>query len=99
MLFFMILTLDVPLTIGTVGMVFILLAFLMNQLHRWSDEDLLYDVCNMIGGLLLLWYAWIGLAWPFLVLNGVWSIYSIIDVVHDLQRGPLKRRRRPVRPR
>ena len=77
---------DPYLLIGILGMVCILIAFLLNQLKVWKQEMLIYDLTNAIGSFLLGLYAYVGEVWPFLVLNAVWFLYSIKDVIHDLTR-------------
>lgn len=77
---------DPYLIIGIVGMICILAAFLLNQMNKWSSESLSYDTTNALGSLLLVIYALDGKAWPFVILNGVWLIYSLKDVVLDLQK-------------
>ncbi len=78
-------------TIGVVGMALILLAFFMNQTHRWKDDDLIYDVTNFIGGVLMVIYAFILNSWPFLILNGVWSLVSARDIYFDLHKKKKKK--------
>ena len=76
---------DLFLTLGILGMVCILYAFLMVQTHRWSQDDMKFDLVNLIGSALLLVYAVNGEMWPFVILNGVWALYSLKDVVKDLR--------------
>ncbi len=73
--------------IGVCGATLLLLAFILNQLHVWKDDYFIYDLCNMAGGALLVWYAVLLSAWPFAVLNGVWSLVSLRDVVADFRRN------------
>ena len=80
-----------PIYIGSVGAGLILIAFVLGQLHIWKDTYLSYDLLNAIGSLLLIYYAWIGFSWPFVVLNAVWAAVSIKDCVTDLQRNARKR--------
>lgn len=75
---------DLPLLLGTAGAACILSGFLLVQRHAWSPDSLRYDVLNLIGSSLLLVYGWIGEAWPFVVLNGVWAAYSLRDIAVDL---------------
>lgn len=79
--------LDLWLTIGIIGMVLILWAFLMAQAGKWKNEDLIYDFINFLGSLMLLIYAFAGNAWPFVVLNTIWGGYSLRDVFADLKRN------------
>ena len=77
---------DVYFIIGISGMVLILFAFFMNQTNRWKNKDLSYDAVNLLGSLLLLIYALPPLSYPFIVLNGVWALVSLRDVITDLRR-------------
>lgn len=81
------------LLIGIIGMALILLAFLLNQVNLWKNDDLLYDVTNFVGSAGLVYYAWIGNAIPFIVLNVVWAFFSLRDIfidVEDLRKGKKK---------
>jgi hypothetical protein len=84
---------DTPTFIGLAGSILLLLAFLMNQLHHWSEEDLLYAVCNFIGGLCLVIYAILLRSIPFGLLNGVWTLVSLRDISTDMRRLRAKRQK------
>jgi hypothetical protein len=64
----------------------ILSAFVMNQTHRWKDDYIEYDGVNVVGSLLLVYYALSIASWPFLVLNFVWFSVSIRDVFLDVRK-------------
>jgi len=66
--------------IGISGAAIILLAFVMNQLHKWKDTDLSYDVSNAFGSLLLIVYSYYLNSIPFIILNAVWFAVSAKDV-------------------
>lgn len=72
--------------IGILGAGLVLLAFVLNQLHKWRDDELRYDLVNFLGGTLLVIYAILLKAYPFAVLNGVWALISLRDSVRDLQK-------------
>ncbi|MBI3331576.1 hypothetical protein HYZ99_01290 [Candidatus Peregrinibacteria bacterium] len=72
---------DLFLLLGIVGMSAILIAFLMQQRHKWTGDDLIYDFVNFVGSALLVIYALSGKAWPFVVLNTIWGGYSLKDVI------------------
>jgi amino acid transporter len=78
---------DVTIIIGFLGALMILLAFIMNQLHKWKEDYLIYDLVNLIGSLFLVIYAIILVSYPFLILNLVWLMLSLRDVVVDLKRS------------
>lgn len=68
-------------TVGIIGTSVILLAFFLNQIGTWSKDDYVYDVVNALGSGVLLVYAWFLGSVPFLVLNTVWFLVSIKDVL------------------
>lgn len=80
-----------PIYIGSLGAGLILFAFVFGQLHIWKDTYFIYDLLNLIGSVLLIIYGYIGYSWPFVVLNAVWAIVSLKDVVTDLRRNSRKR--------
>ncbi len=71
--------------IGLSGMSLMLLAFIMNQFHKWHDDDLIYDVVNALGSALLLMYAYLLDSMPFMVLNAVWFFVSFRDIFLDVK--------------
>ncbi|MEK6959092.1 MAG: hypothetical protein AABW59_03555 [archaeon] len=70
--------------IGLGGMAIILVAFMMNEFGKWDAESFAYDMANLVGGLLLAFYAFYINSLPFLFLNAVWAIVAARDVVIDL---------------
>lgn len=68
------------LTVGIIGMVLVLIAYILNQLGKMDDEDVLYDVLNFVGALLLLVYALSIEGWPFLILNLIWGTVAGYDL-------------------
>jgi lipid-A-disaccharide synthase-like uncharacterized protein len=77
---------DFTTLIGASGATLILIAFILEQTHRWKDTDLKYDAVNLLGSVLLIAYAVMLGSYPFLVLNGVWAVVSLRDVIVDLKR-------------
>lgn len=77
---------DITLAIGVIGSACILFAFTMNQINHWKDDDTVYDGMNFVGALLLFIYALLLKSYPFMVLNGVWGVVSLRDLVADIQR-------------
>ncbi len=65
-------------------MMLILIAFFQVQRHTWSQDSLKYDIVNFIGSSLLVFYAVTGGAWPFVILNGIWALYSLKDIIADI---------------
>lgn len=75
---------DLFLILGILGMLFVLFGFVMLQTHRWTPDDLAYDLMNFLGAGLLVVYAIPGRAWPFIVLNGIYALYSLKEIIVDL---------------
>lgn len=79
-------TLDLPLLLGILGMILILVGFFGVQTHKMNQDALGYDILNFLGSALLVYYGLVGHAWPFVILNGVWALYSLKDIVSDLMK-------------
>lgn len=77
---------DFDLIIGFLGMLLILIAFLMDQIHKWNSDNLIYDIFNFFGSLFLMYYSLVLVSIPFLILNFIWAIFSLKDIVKDLKR-------------
>lgn len=67
--------------IGTSGAFIVLFAFLMSQFKIWNQDSLKYDFLNFLGSLLLVIYAILLKSYPFLILNTIWGLVSLKDVV------------------
>lgn len=67
--------------IGTAGASLILIGFLLNQFGVWKNDSVFYDGINALGSALLVWYAYLLMSIPFLVLNAVWFASAAYDVV------------------
>lgn len=76
---------DATMIIGISGAVIILVFFLLNQMHKISNDGLLYDSANFIGALLLVIYAVLLSSLPFAILNGAWALFSLRDIFFDLK--------------
>jgi uncharacterized membrane protein YdcZ (DUF606 family) len=80
---------DLNLVIGIAGMLLILFAFIMNQLRKWNSDTFYFDLLNFVGASLLGIYALLIGSWPFLVLQLVWAIISLKDLV--IKKAPNKK--------
>lgn len=72
---------DYKIIIGIIGAVLVLIAFLMNQTNKWKNDSIKYDLVNFLGSLALVIYAVLTESYPFLVLNSVWAIFSLKDII------------------
>lgn len=65
------------LIIGIAGMIFILIAFLLNLFKMLLQDTSTYCLMNAVGGILLGYNAYVTNSVPFLVLEIVWTISSV----------------------
>lgn len=68
---------------GTVGVSLLLLAFAMNLTRKWSTTALPYLLTNIAGAALACLSSYMVRFWPFVVLEGVWMISSIIVLLNS----------------
>ncbi len=71
----------------------VLIGFIMIQTHRWTSDDLGFDLVNLFGSGMLCFYGYVGHAWPFVILNGVFALYSLKEVIGDLLTSKKPKRR------
>jgi hypothetical protein len=77
----------INLIIGITGMFFILLGFILDEFFKkWNQDTVQYNVLNIIGSLLLIYYAYTLNSWPFLILNVVWFIVAGYKLVRILKK-------------
>jgi hypothetical protein len=71
--------------IGVIGATIILIAFIMNQLQKWSKDNLISNISNIVGSVFLLSYAILLNSIPFVILNGIWALVAIKGVFDNLK--------------
>ena len=69
---------------GIAGMAIILVLFVLSQLKKLSQDSVQYDAANAVGAFLLVYYAFVLKAWPFLILNSVWGLFSLYQVIKEV---------------
>jgi len=75
------------LILGMVGTVFILVAFVLDEFYKiFNQNTIRYNLFNIIGSLLLVYYSIVFRAWPFVVLNGVWLIVAMVKLIKILKK-------------
>lgn len=62
---------------GTIGVTLLLLAFALNLLNRLSAQSVAYLVLNIAGAGLACLSSYLIRFWPFVILEGVWTISSL----------------------
>ncbi len=72
---------DITTIIGVIGAALILIGFVGNEWGKLKAESFGYDLLNLVGSAILIWYGLQLSAWPFVVLNSVWALVSLRDVL------------------
>lgn len=75
---------DIPTIIGIIGAAAILIGFVLNRMRVLETESVSYDGINAFGGLLLIIYALLIGSYPFAVLNVVWFVFAIQNVIRGI---------------
>lgn len=77
---------DITTVVGVTGAFIILVTFILNQSGKWSAQTRSYDIANAVGSLILVGYAFLLQSIPFVILNGVWFVVSLRDVLNGKQK-------------
>ena len=67
----------IDILIGILGMLFILIGFILDEFYKnWQQDTIRYNLVNVLGAGLLIYYAFTLDSWPFMILNGVWFLIA-----------------------
>jgi len=72
---------NIILIIGTTGMLFLLVAFVLNLLKKIMQDSALYNILNIIGGGFLTYYAYSLNSIPFLILEAIWTLFAVYKLI------------------
>jgi hypothetical protein len=67
--------------IGTIGVGLVLLAYFLNTFKLIAENGQLFFLLNIIGGALSCYAAILLLFWPFIILEAIWTLVSIIGLI------------------
>ncbi len=84
--------LDFTTILGIIGAMFILVAFILEQKKIWNSAMLRYDLVNFIGSTILIVYGILIKGYPFVILNSVWALVSLHDVVSDIIKNNITKK-------
>jgi hypothetical protein len=76
--------------IGSIGVSILLVAFLLNQLKKIAQDSVSYVVMNLIGALLAGLASWMINYTPFVILEAVWVLVSMVSLVSIMRRPSIK---------
>ncbi|MEQ8470819.1 MAG: hypothetical protein RIC35_06515 [Marinoscillum sp.] len=63
-------------TIGWLGAGALLIGFVLNIFQKIAASSVTYLLLNLMGSLLLLYNAYMNAAYPFVVVNAFWVVFS-----------------------
>ncbi|MBL0134429.1 MAG: hypothetical protein IPP79_10725 [Chitinophagaceae bacterium] len=67
--------------IGTVGVGLILLAYFLSTFKLLSSTSTLFFLLNIVGAGLACYASWLIKYWPFVILEAVWCLVSIVGLI------------------
>ena len=70
-----------PEIVGSLGVTILLVAFFLNMLKVIKTDSLFYSLLNFVGAGLACYSSWLIRFYPFVVLEGTWSIISLVALV------------------
>jgi hypothetical protein len=73
------------LVLQLLGAILIVSAFVLSQTGRMDARSYLYIVLNLVGGAILAVLAYQQARWGFVLLEGTWTIISLISLVMKWQ--------------
>jgi len=73
--------------IGTMGVTLLLVAFLLNLLNKVSQKDISYILLNCIGAALACLASVLINYIPFVILEGTWTVVSLVALVNYFQKN------------
>jgi hypothetical protein len=73
--------------IGSIGVSVLLLAFILNLLNKISRDSLIYIVMNVAGAGLACYASYLINYIPFIILEGVWTMVSLIALLRYKRTG------------
>lgn len=71
--------------IATIGVGLILMAFFLNTVKLIENNGKAYYVMNIIGAALACYASYLIQMWPFVVLEGTWTLVSIYGLMKTMR--------------
>ena len=73
---------------GIGGVILILIAFILDEFYnKINSETVTYNLLNIAGSALLIYYAYALNSWPFVVLNTAWLSAAAVKLVKISRKG------------
>jgi hypothetical protein len=72
--------------IGSVGVAILVIAFFLNLIDKLNSRSVIYSLMNTIGAGFAATASYMIHYWPFIVLEGVWTVVSLIGLFRAMRR-------------
>lgn len=72
--------------IGTIGVGLILIGYFLNIFSFIKKDGILFYVLNILGGGIACFASVLIRFWPFIILEGTWSIISVIALLKSIKK-------------
>lgn len=72
--------------IGTIGVTLLLIAFALNLANKLKSDSVPYLLLNIIGAALAGLSSYLIHFWPFVVLESVWTLSSIVMLFNSIRK-------------
>ena len=66
--------------IASLGVIILLIAFLLNLTKKMIADSWAYSLLNFIGAGLCCYASWMVKFYPFILLEGVWSLVALVSL-------------------
>jgi hypothetical protein len=73
--------------IGFVGVAILLVAFLLNLMKKITERSVSYLLMNAVGASLTCLASILIVYIPFIILEAVWTLVSLITLIHVMRKG------------
>ncbi|MEK6900280.1 MAG: hypothetical protein AABX05_04095 [Nanoarchaeota archaeon] len=69
-------------SLGIIGVICILAAFLLDEFYKKVNPGtVIYNLLNIVGSALLMYYAYALKSWPFVALNSIWLSAALVKII------------------
>jgi hypothetical protein len=72
--------------VGTIGVSLLLLAYVLDVSDKLDDDSPWFFGLNAVGAALAGFSAYMIKFWPFVVLEGIWAVVSVVALIKRLRR-------------
>ncbi|WP_293873607.1 hypothetical protein [Flavobacterium sp.] len=73
-------------TVGTVGVGLVLVAYFLNIFSLIKKDGILFYTLNIIGGAISCYASLLIHFLPFIILEGIWTIVSIVGLLKSIKK-------------